>query len=138
VERLCVLWPQEPSEPDTRAGRARPDRRDAGRDVVEGRESASSDVLPSVKRKLRCAVYTHGGQAMGSPNYRPRTPGTRAKPIPSTLIDRIGEAGWKLGIGIISMGLPHDGRQLKDLSPQVLHLRGQKQIPPIRHRQDGI
>jgi site-specific DNA recombinase len=36
----------------------RPDRRDAGRDGVEGRESAPRDGSPSVTRKLRCAVYT--------------------------------------------------------------------------------
>src|SRR5260370_1080040 len=41
-----------------RPSRARPDRRGAGRDGVEGRESPSSDGLPSAVRKLRCAVYT--------------------------------------------------------------------------------
>jgi site-specific DNA recombinase len=41
-----------------RARRARPDRRDAGRDAVEGRESASGNGLPAAVRKLRCAVYT--------------------------------------------------------------------------------
>ncbi len=38
--------------------RARPDRRGAGRDGVDGGKSASSDDLPSGTRKLRCAVYT--------------------------------------------------------------------------------
>src|SRR3981081_1504351 len=38
--------------------RARPDRRGAGRDGVESRDSSSGDGLPLVKRKLRCAVYT--------------------------------------------------------------------------------
>ena len=38
--------------------RARPDRRGAGRDGVDGGKSASSDGLSSVVRKLRCAVYT--------------------------------------------------------------------------------
>jgi site-specific DNA recombinase len=41
-----------------RSRRARPDRRGAGRDGVEGRESPSGDGLRSVARKLRCAVYT--------------------------------------------------------------------------------
>src|SRR5580704_16317983 len=41
-----------------RSRRARPDRRGAGRDGVDGRGSASSDGLPPVVRKLRCAVYT--------------------------------------------------------------------------------
>jgi site-specific DNA recombinase len=41
-----------------RSRRARPDRPGAGRDGVDGRESASSDGLPPVVRKLRCAVYT--------------------------------------------------------------------------------
>src|SRR5712671_4010442 len=41
-----------------RSRRARPDRRGAGRDGVDGRKSASSDDLSSVVRKLRCAVYT--------------------------------------------------------------------------------
>ena len=85
-----------------------------------------------------CSDPTHGGQATGSPNYRPRKSGTRAKPIPSTLPDRIGEAGLELGIGTISMGLPHDGRQLEHLLPQVLYLLSQKQVLPTRHRQNGI
>src|SRR6266436_4314092 len=38
--------------------RGRPDRCGAGRDRVDGRESVSGDDLPSVARKLRCAVYT--------------------------------------------------------------------------------
>src|SRR6266481_5109634 len=58
MEWLGVLWPQEPSEPDMTSRRARPDRRGAGRDGVDGRKSASSDDLPSGTRKLRCAVYT--------------------------------------------------------------------------------
>ncbi len=41
-----------------RSGRARPDRRDAGPDSVDGREPSSGDGLPLVRRKLRCAVYT--------------------------------------------------------------------------------
>ena len=56
-------------------------------------EGFEREITGTRKRKLRCAVYTHGAQAMGSSNYRPRTPCIRAKPIPSTLIDRIGEAG---------------------------------------------
>ena len=36
----------------------RPGRRGAGRDDVEGRQSASGNGLPPVVRKLRCAVYT--------------------------------------------------------------------------------
>src|ERR1700686_993744 len=58
MEWLGVLWPQEPSEPAMTSRCARPDRRSAGRDGVEGRKSASNDDLPSAKRKLRCAVYT--------------------------------------------------------------------------------
>ena len=38
--------------------RTRPDRRGAGRDGADGRQSASNDGLPSVARKLRCAIYT--------------------------------------------------------------------------------
>src|ERR1700732_3857365 len=38
--------------------RARSDRRGAGRDGADGRESAAGEGLPSVARKLRCAVYT--------------------------------------------------------------------------------
>src|ERR1700676_1453246 len=38
--------------------RARSDRRGAGRDGGDGRESAAGEGLPSVARKLRCAVYT--------------------------------------------------------------------------------
>ena len=49
-------------------------------------------------------------------------------------LDRIGEPGTGLGTWI----RPDNSRQLKDLSPQVLHLRDQKQILPIRHRKDGI
>ena len=49
-------------------------------------------------------------------------------------LDRISEPGTGLGTWI----RPDNSRQLKDLSPEVLHLRGQKQILPIRHRQDGI
>ena len=41
-----------------RSPRARPDRRGAGRDGADGRESAAGEGLPSVARKLRCAVYT--------------------------------------------------------------------------------
>src|SRR5260370_13992154 len=41
-----------------RSRRARPDRRGAGRDGVDGGKSASSGGLPPVVRKLRCAVYT--------------------------------------------------------------------------------
>src|SRR5258708_20870056 len=41
-----------------RSSRARPDRRGAGLDGVDGREPASGDGLRSVARKLRCAVYT--------------------------------------------------------------------------------
>src|SRR6266851_1516183 len=58
MEWLGVLWPQEPSEPDMMSRRARPDLRGAGRDGVDGGKSASSDGLPPVVRKLRCAVYT--------------------------------------------------------------------------------
>src|SRR3981189_3600416 len=58
MEWLGVLWPQEPSEPNMRSRRAHSDRRGAGRDGAEGPKSASSDDLPSVARKLRCAVYT--------------------------------------------------------------------------------
>ena len=49
-------------------------------------------------------------------------------------LDRISEPGTGLGTWI----RPDNSRQLKDLSPQVLHLRNQKQILPIRHRKDGI
>src|ERR1700738_2343992 len=58
MERLGVLWPQEPSETNMRSRPAHPDRRRAGRDGVEGRKSASGDGLRSVARKLRCAIYT--------------------------------------------------------------------------------
>jgi site-specific DNA recombinase len=58
MERLGVLWPQEPSEPNMTSRHRRPDRRGAGRDGVEGRESAPRDGSSSVTRKLRCAVYT--------------------------------------------------------------------------------
>ena len=44
---------------------ARPDRRGAGRDGVDSRESASSDDLPSGTRKLRCAVYTRKSSEEG-------------------------------------------------------------------------
>src|ERR1700726_2724468 len=40
------------------SSRVRPDRRGAGRDGVENRESSSGDGLPLVRRKLRCAIYT--------------------------------------------------------------------------------
>jgi site-specific DNA recombinase len=45
--------------------RTSPERRGAGRDGVEGRKSASSDSLPSVKRKLRCAIYTRKSSEEG-------------------------------------------------------------------------
>jgi site-specific DNA recombinase len=41
------------------------DRRDFGRDGVDGRESVSSDSLPSAVRKLRCAVYTRKSSEEG-------------------------------------------------------------------------
>lgn len=41
-----------------RSSRCRPERRGAGRDGVEGRQSASSGDLSPVVRKLRCAIYT--------------------------------------------------------------------------------
>ena len=48
-----------------RSGRPRPDRRDAGRDCVDGRESASGGGLPSAVRKQRCAVYTRKSREDG-------------------------------------------------------------------------
>src|SRR5713101_2479049 len=44
---------------------ARPDRRGAGRDNADGQEFPSSDGLPSVVRKLRCAVYTRKSSEEG-------------------------------------------------------------------------
>ena len=44
-------------------------------------------------------------------------------------------ASLALGLGIRPAD---DRRQLKHLSPQVLHLRSQKQILAILHRQNGI
>lgn len=91
------------------------------------------------------------GMAAGSPRPDPETavpvgprlarrsagqPNRASHPRPAEApIDRISEPGAGLGTGI----RPSDNsRQLKDLSPEVLHLRGQKQILPIRHRQDAI
>ena len=45
-------------------------------------------------------------------------------------LDRISDPGTGLSTWI----RPDKSRQLKDLSPQVLHLRDQKQTLPIRHR----
>ena len=44
---------------------ARPDRRGAGRDNVDGQEFPSSGGLPPVVRKLRCAVYTRKSSEEG-------------------------------------------------------------------------
>jgi hypothetical protein len=52
--------------------------------------------------------------------------------------DHLAVARLKLSAGIMRIWLPHQSRQLKDPSPEVLHLRGQKQILATRHRQDGI
>jgi hypothetical protein len=65
-------------------------------------------------------------------------PNLRRPRYPAPLVAQIGEPGLTLGIGIISMGLPHDGCQLEHLSPQVLHLSNQNQVLPIRHRESGI
>ncbi len=83
---------------------------------------------------------SHSRQSLAA--IRPVHPGTTsgalAKPIPSPLINRIGEPGSELGAGITRIRLPDKSRQLEHPSPQILYLSSQKQILPIRHRQDGI
>src|ERR1700687_2318416 len=48
-----------------RTSRPRPERRRAGRDDVDGRQSRSGDAMSPVVRKLRCAIYTRKSSEEG-------------------------------------------------------------------------
>ena len=94
------------------------------------------------KRMNAIAEATAAGRRRSQRMYGPRgITGFLEQFAPASLgqiFIGLGEAGRKLGIRTISIGLPHNGRQLKHLSPQFLYLRSQKQILPIRHRQNRI
>ena len=72
------------------------------------------------------------GPPRGRPEAQPVTPNERPRRPLATASASLAPG---LGNGIRPS---NDSRQLKDLSLQVLYLRSQKQILPIRHRQNGI
>ena len=114
-----------------------------GSNLLHVAQSSPSDPGGSGSRKIGMAAgsprpdrETAVPVAPGLPRGLPASPtGLPVRPPAEATIDRISEPGARLGTRIRP---PDNSRQLKDLSPQVLHLWGQKQILPIRHRQDGI